>query len=157
MWYSILKLIHMLSVVIFLGNVITGLFWMHWAVKSGDFKIIHHTTRGIIKSDLYFTIPGAIVITISGLLIAMEANIQVLRIGWMLWAIILFSLSGIIYFLRVVPLQKKISKLTNDFKGNDNFDWEHFRKIYRAWDGWGIISVLTPLGAFVLMLLKVPV
>lgn len=147
----------MLSVVIFLGNVITGLFWMHWAVKSGDLKIIHHTTRGIIRSDIYFTIPGAIIITISGLLIAMEANIQVLRIGWILWPIILFSLSGIVYFLRVVPLQKKISKLTNHSGNDDNFDWDHFRRIYRSWDGWGIISVLTPLGAFVLMLLKVPV
>jgi len=157
MWYSIIKMIHLLSVVIFLGNVITGLFWMHWAVRSGDLKIIHHTTKGIIRSDIYFTIPGAIIITISGLLIAMLGNIPVFKVGWLLWPIILFSLSGIIYFLRVVPLQKKIKHLTNSDSEAGSFDWVQFRKLYKSWDGWGIISVLTPLGAFVLMLLKIPV
>ena len=58
------KLIHVLAVIIFLGNIITGLFWMRIAVKTKDLRIIHHTMNGIIMADRYFTIPGVIVITV---------------------------------------------------------------------------------------------
>jgi hypothetical protein len=34
MGYALFKVIHLLAVVIFLGNIITGLFWMHIAVKT---------------------------------------------------------------------------------------------------------------------------
>ena len=64
--YSYLKLIHLIAVMIFLGNIITGLFWMHIAVKTKDLKIISFTIKGIIKADRYFTIPGVIVITTGG-------------------------------------------------------------------------------------------
>jgi uncharacterized membrane protein len=56
MGYALFKLIHLLAVVIFLGNIITGLFWMHIAVKTRDLKIIHFTMKGIGEADRYFTI-----------------------------------------------------------------------------------------------------
>ena len=49
------KLISLLAVIIFLGNIITGLFWMRIAVKTKDVRIIHHTMNGIIMADRYFT------------------------------------------------------------------------------------------------------
>ena len=48
MEYLYLKLIHLFAVVMFLGNIITGLFWMHIAVKTKDLKITSHTMKGII-------------------------------------------------------------------------------------------------------------
>ena len=64
--YSYLKLIHVFSVMIFLGNIITGLFWMRIAVKTKDLKIITFTMKGIRDGDRYFTIPGVLVITAFG-------------------------------------------------------------------------------------------
>ena len=64
------KLIHLLAVIIFLGNIITGLFWMRIAVKTKDLRIIHDTMNGIIIADRYFTIPGVIVITVGGFMAA---------------------------------------------------------------------------------------
>src|SRR6188768_3959519 len=95
--YSYLKLIHIIAVVLFLGNIITGLFWMHFAVKTKDLKIIHHTMKVIIVADRYFTIPGVIIITAGGLLAAIYGNYPILRTGWIFWSIVLFSISGIIF------------------------------------------------------------
>jgi len=53
--YSSLKLIHLIAAMIFLGNIITGLFWMHIAIKTKDLKIIAFAMKGIIKADRYFT------------------------------------------------------------------------------------------------------
>jgi len=128
MAYSHLKLLHLLAVVIFLGNIITGLFWMHIAVKTKDLKIISHTIKGIIKADRLFTIPGVIVITVCGLLAAIYANYPILGSGWIFWSIIMFSISGIIFSYKVAPLQKKIYSLTMNKENDSGFDWTQFNK-----------------------------
>ena len=65
--YLFLKLIHVVAVIIFMGNIITGLFWMRQANKTNNFSIISFTMKGVIASDRWFTIPGVVVITPRGL------------------------------------------------------------------------------------------
>lgn len=129
---------------------------MRIAVKTKDLKIIHHTMNGIIMADRYFTIPGVIIITVGGFMAAIYGHFPILRTGWILWSIILFSISGLAFAFKVAPLQRKIYKLTLVAKNSADFDWINFRKIYLAWDIWGLIAVLTPLAAFVMMTLKIP-
>jgi uncharacterized membrane protein len=154
--YTYFKLIHLLAVVIFLGNIITGLFWMNIAVKTKDLKIIAFTMRGIIQADRYFTIPGVIIITTGGILAAISGHFPLVRTGWIFWSIILFSISGLVFAFKVAPLQKKIYHFTLHDESSGSFDWTYFQKMYGAWDLWGLIAVVTPMAAFVMMILKVP-
>ena len=154
--YTYIKLIHLLAVVLFLGNIITGLFWMHFAVKTKDLKIINHTIKGIIKADRYFTIPGVIIITAGGFMAAIHAQFPILHTGWIFWSIVMFSISGIAFGFKVAPLQKKINNLTCNKETSVDFDWGYFSKVYTSWDTWGLIALLTPLAAFVMMTLKIP-
>lgn len=154
--YTYLKLIHLLAVIIFLGNIIIGLFWMHIAVKTRDLRIINFTIKGIIKADRYFTIPGVIIITTFGILAAVYGHFPLLRTGWILWSIILFSISGLAFGFKVAPLQKMILGLTNSYENTNDFDWHYFQKKYIEWEVWGLIALITPLAAFVMMTLKIP-
>jgi uncharacterized membrane protein len=154
--YSYLKLVHLIPVMLFLGNIVTGLFWMRFAVKTRDLKIINFAIRGIIKLDRYFTIPGVIIITAGGILTAIYGHFPILRTGWIFWSIIMFSISGLAFSFKLVPLQKKIYNLTLNKETLTDFDWRNFRKIYVAWDIWGLIALLTPLAAFIMMVLKIP-
>lgn len=156
MTYTYLKLIHLFAVMLFLGNIITGLFWMYIAVKTKDLKIVNFVMKGIIKSDRYFTIPGVIIITAGGFLAAIYGHYPILKTGWILWSIILFSISGLIFSFKLAPLQKRIYNLTFEGVTSVDFDWINFRKVYLQWDIWGIFAVSTPLAAFVMMVLKVP-
>lgn len=156
MYYSYFKLIHLVAVVIFLGNIITGLFWMYVAVKTKDLKIINFTIKGIIKADRYFTIPGVILITAGGFLAAIYGQLPILKTGWIFWSIIMFSISGLAFAFKVAPLQKRIYNLTLDEETSTDFDWVNFHKAYLQWDIWGFISLLTPVLAFVMMILKIP-
>jgi uncharacterized membrane protein len=152
--YTIFKLIHILATVAFLGNIYTGLFWMNRAHRSRDLSIINHTMQTIILSDKYFTVPGVVIILIGGIGAAIQHRLPMLRLGLIFWPIVLFSLSGIVFAWKVVPLQKKISILT---KGDhDNFDWAKYVKLYNEWDLWGIIAIITPLAALAMMVLKLP-
>jgi len=154
--YSYLKLIHLFAVVIFLGNIITRLFWMRIAVKTKDLKIITFTMKGIRDSDRYFTIPGVIVITAGGFLSAIFGHFPILQTGWIFWSIVMFSISGLAFAFRVAPLQKRIYHLTLNKESSTDFDWKYFHKVYLEWDIWGLIALLTPLAAFIMMTLKIP-
>jgi uncharacterized membrane protein len=141
---------------LFLGNIITGLFWMHIAVKTKDIKIISFAMKGIIKADKYFTIPGVIVITAGGILAAIYGHFPILGTGWIFWSIIMFSISGLAFTIKLIPLQKRIYYFTLNKETSTDFDWINFRRLYAAWDTWGLIALITPLAAFAMMILKIP-
>jgi uncharacterized membrane protein len=151
MLYSYLKLIHVLAVILFLGNIITGVFWMMFAVKTKDVKIISHTMRGIIRADLIFTIPGVILLTAAGVYAAVHAHIPLLRTGWILWSIIMFSISGAAFSV-LGPLQKKIYQYTL----SEDFDWKEFNRLNTRWSIIGTVATITPLVALAMMVLKIP-
>lgn len=150
MTYLFWKLIHIVSVIMFLGNIITGLFWAARAHKTKDFKMIAATFNSIINSDKYFTMPGVIGITASGFIAAVNGGFPILGTGWILWGIILFTISGITFSMYVAPLQKKILRLAN----SGNADWVAYEKLYKQWEVWGFVATVTPIGAVIIMVLK---
>lgn len=156
MLYLVLKTIHILAVILFMGNIIIGIFWMHFAMKTNNQHLISHTMKGIIKADRYFTIPGVVVITASGIWSAITAGYPILGTGWILWSIIMFSLSGIAFAVKVAPVQQKIYKLSISPEMNTNAGKEKLRKLMTEWDIWGLVAVLAPLCSFVMMVFKFP-
>jgi len=143
--YLIWKLIHVASVIIFLGNIITGLFWAVRANKTHDFKLIASTFQGIMQSDRYFTLPGIVA--------AIHGRIPILGTGWILWPIILFSISGIIFSVYVTPLQKKIANYALNTVDSES-SWNTYEKMYKQWEVWGFSATVTPVAAMVIMILK---
>jgi len=143
--YLIWKLIHVASVIIFLGNIITGLFGAVRANKTHDFKLIASTFQGIMQSDRYFTLPGIVA--------AIHGRIPILGTGWILWPIILFSISGIIFSVYVTPLQKKIANYALNTVDSES-SWNTYEKMYKQWEVWGFVATVTPVAAMVIMILK---
>jgi uncharacterized membrane protein len=149
--YLWLKLLHMAAVIIFLGNITTGLFWHSHAARTRDPRFIAHAMDGIIRSDRIFTIPGVILIVVSGLAAAIMGGHPILRTPWILWSLVLFTVSGLAFVGRVAPLQKELRALAQD--GN-SFDWVRYQAVARRWEGWGALALVTPIAALVLMILK---
>ena len=153
--YLFLKLIHIFAVMMFVGNITLGLFWMRQASKTGDFSIISFTMKGIITSDKWFTIPGVVIITAAGFSAAIHGGLALLRTGWIFWSIVLFSLSGIIFSVKVAPLQKKILHIAVNNASRD-FSEDAYRSHLRQWETWGLLALITPLLAMIMMVLKIP-
>ena len=149
--YLILKSVHVLAVALFLGNIITGVFWRFHAHRSRDPKYIGLTFEGISRSDRFFTIPGVLLLIVTGVWAAMEGGLPLLRTGWILWSLVLFALSGLIFSVWLGPLQRQIAALA---RASAPFDWTRYEALVRRWDFWGVVATLTPLGALVLMVLK---
>ncbi len=151
MEYGIYKLIHLIAVVLFLGNTTTGLFWVRHAARRRDPAVLAHTMDGVIQSDRWFTIPGVIVIVAGGVAAAMAGGLRLLGTGWIVWSLALFSLSGIV-FMRLAPLQRRI----RDYAGGTAADWSTCASLLRRWEVIGLFSLAPVWIALALMVLKLP-
>jgi len=154
MLYLALKTLHVLAVVLFLGNIITGLFWKEHADRTRDPRIIAHALAGIIESDRLFTIPGAVLITGAGIVAGIVGDIPLLRTGWVFWGIVLFSLSGVAFGVWVAPLQRRMLNVMQAGVENSPPDWAAYQRLSRVWAFWGAVALLLPLSVLALMVLK---
>ncbi len=154
MTYLLLKLIHVVAVILFLGNIITGLFWKFHADGTRDPKVIAHAFEGIIRADRWFTIPGVIAIVVSGAGAAIQGRFPILGTGWIFWSIVLFIISGIAFSLKVAPLQVRIFNMARAGMESGQMDWNLYHALSRSWEIWGLLALLTPVAAVVLMVLK---
>jgi uncharacterized membrane protein len=151
MAYFYIKLIHILFVIIFLGNITVGLFWKMFAEKTKDPDKIDFAFKGIIKADRYFTMPGVIGITLFGIAGAMHIGYPIVGTGWIFWSIILFIISGVAFMAKLVPIQKRIASFASD---KEKFNWDEYHKLAKQWDIWGSLATITPWIAVILMVLK---
>lgn len=148
--YLALKLVHVLAVVLFVGNITVGIFWKSYADITKDPRIIVYTMHGILRADRWFTIPGIIVLVIAGVGAALVGHLPILGTGWILWAIIMLVISGVA-FGPLTRVQRQIVAL-GDQAGS--FDWNRYEALSRLWALWGLFALVTPLLAVAFMVLK---
>jgi len=154
MAYLLFKLIHVIAVILFLGNIITGLFWKFHADGTRDPKVITHAFEGIIRADRWFTLPGVVAIVAAGIGAAIQGHFPILGTGWIFWSIVLFAVSGIAFTWKVAPLQVRIVNIARAGIDSGQMDWNLYHALSRSWEIWGLIAVGTPIAAVVLMVLK---
>jgi len=152
--YLWLKLVHVLAVVAFIGNIATGVFWHRHAERTRDARIVAHAMAGVIRSDRLFTMPGVLVILASGILGAIRGGFPILGTGWILWSLVLFAVSGLVFMLRLAPLQRQMLKQAEAGAAAGRLDEAAYALLSRRWEIWGAVATLTPLGALALMVLK---
>ena len=154
MLYLVLKAAHVIGVVLFLGNIATGVFWKAHADRSGDPRTIANTLEGIIRSDRFFTIPGVIVVLLAGVGTALVGSIPILGTGWILWSIVLFSISGSAFMFRLAPLQARLADLARTGAESGQLDQPAYHALSRQWELWGLVATVAPILALLLMILK---
>ncbi len=152
MIYNIWKLVHVLAVIIFLGNITIGIFWKMQADKSTDRLKIADTFRNLIKADKIFTMPSVTLLVLFGLGTAMQGNYSLVETPWILWGIIMIIISGYAFMSKVSPLQKQIYAIASN---EEKFTWDEYLVLSRKWNVWGTIATVPPYIAVILMVLKV--
>ena len=109
-----LVLIHVISAIIFIGNIITAAFWKLKVEFSGDETHIHKTAKNIMVADYVFTLPSIITLLISGFLLAINSNYSLNEINWLTISLALFTLTEVISITLLLPLQRKMIKYSGE-------------------------------------------
>ncbi|MFO7525347.1 MAG: DUF2269 family protein [Ignavibacteriaceae bacterium] len=147
----LLKVTHIIAAILFLGNISVAILWKTLADKSRDRIRIVHTFDGIIKSDSVFTIPAVTLLIITGFGLAGMMKLSIIETGWIFLSIILVIISGVLYSIKVGPVQKKIYSLAKD---ETKFNWAEYESLSKQWNLWGSIATITPYIALIFMVYK---
>jgi uncharacterized membrane protein len=159
MLYLCLKALHVIGVVLFLGNIITAIFWKAHGDKlgdklggGGDPRARVQALDGIIRADKLFTSPGVLIILVTGVALVLVGHLSFLA-PWVLGSLALFGVAGGVFGARVKPLQKKL--LANARAGlAGQWNESEYRELSKRWRFWGWVATIAPLLALILMVLK---
>jgi len=141
--YLLLKSIHILGVIIFLGNIIVTGWWKFMADRTRDAAIIAFAQRQVTLTDFVFTTGGIVLILIGGMgnviLFAMDAWHTL----WLLWGYSLFVVSGLIWGIILLPIQIKQARMTQAF-AHDGVIPDNYWQLTRQWNIFGTIATVLP-------------
>lgn len=147
---NILKFVYSIAVLLFVGNIVSGLFWKLIADKTNDTKIIAHTFKGIFYSDRLITAPTLLIIIILNFIVNSDKYLFFLPvcISVILTA---FFVQGLLLFIFIVhPIRQKLYLLAADGHQTGEFDIIQYKKLSKKWIVFGslelapFISVLVP-------------
>ena len=100
------KVLHVLSACLFLGNVVVSGTWAFLAERTRNFEVISFSNRLVLITDLMFTLTGALLVVYTGSLMAHRYDgAPAASSAWITWSYLLFGLSGLIWALEMVPIQ----------------------------------------------------
>ena len=85
---------------------------------------------------------------------AVIGGLPILGTGWIWQSIALFAVSGLAFMLQVAPLQRRLQALASVGAGGGPWDEVAYRRLSRRWEFWGVVALVTPLAALVLMVYK---
>lgn len=146
-------ILHLLGVVLFLGNIITAIFWKVRADLKGNLAVIHSSAKNVMLADYIFTIPGLVLIIVTGNLMAAKAGFPMSGFNWITVSQTLFILSGVIWGTLLIPLQR--SMIRHSAKAIETGVLSKaYKKASLYWLIFGIAATLLPVFVLYMMIYK---
>lgn len=150
--YTVLKSLHIVGAVLFIGNIIVTGWWKTMADRTGNPVVIAFAQRQVTLTDWVFTAGGVALVLVCGIANTLLYGIP-LATPWIAWGLALFTLSGVVWVAILVPLQGSLARLSREFASGGPIPDEYWR-LERRWLVWGAIATLLPLAVIPLMVMK---
>ena len=145
------KVLHVLSACLFLGNVVVSGTWAFLAERTRNFEAISFSNRLVLITDVLFTLTGALLVVYTGSLMSHRyADAPAASQEWITWSYMLFGLSGLIWALILVPIQLRQRLLLKRFQAIT----PEYLKLSRIWQISGAVATIVPLPIVYLMIVK---
>lgn len=152
MSYTLLKALHILSMVLLFGTGLGSAFYKWMADRSGNIHHIAVTNRHVVLADWLFTTPTVIFQPISGLWMASLAGWS-LTTPWVATSLGLYFLAGACW-LPVVWLQIRMKNIAADAVAAHSELPERYWQMARCWFWLGVPAFAAMVMVVVMMVFK---
>jgi uncharacterized membrane protein len=151
--YPVLKALHVLGVVFYLGNLLVTAVWQTLADRSGDVRVAQHAQRLARSTDLVFTGGGALILLATGLHLAATLIPHFWEVRWIMEGLGFFVISVLIWAAVLMPIQARQGRLLAAAApaGPPSADYLRLGRI-RLWAG--VAAVLPAVWAIWVMVVK---
>ena len=150
---QILLAIHILSAVVFAGNIITSAFWKVRADKSGSTEAMANASRSLLMADMVFTGPGLVGLLVTGIWMVQLTGWERFQEPWLSISLVLLVVTAIIWAGGLLPLEFRMVRLARLQSNNITSD-PAYRRSSKIWSMMGGVATLIPLIILFLMVLK---
>ncbi len=149
--YLVFKSIHMLGIVLFLGNIIVTAWWKYMADRQGDPVVAAFAQRQVVLTDWIFTLGGVLLVLLGGSAMVVIGGLE--RQPWVQLGVGLFVASGVIWVLVLIPAQIKQSRMAKAFQRGMTIPPDYLQ-LSRRWLIWGTLAIVLPLMNLYVMVAK---
>lgn len=141
---KLLLFLHIAGCVLFLGNIITAAFWKVRADIKKDPHQIHQACKNVMLADYVFTLPGLLLILVSGISMALDAGYDRRGFSWLTASLALFVMTGILWLGVLIPLQRGLIKLSFEAVSKGSMPAE-YKKLSLYWAVFGTLATVLPV------------
>lgn len=150
--YLALKSVHLLGVVLSVGNIVVTGWWKVAADRTRDPAIVAFAQRQVTATDWVFTLGGMVLVAVGGIGNAWLADLP-LTTGWTGVGNGLFLLSGVVWVAILIPVQMRQHRMALGFADGGPIP-PHYWRLCRQWIFWGTVATLLPLAVIPVMVWK---
>jgi len=148
----LLKFLHVLGAILLVGNGMVSALWKGLADRTADPRIVARAQRSVAVADWVFTLPGALLILVTGLarmgdLGGMSAQ------PWIQRGLELYALVALLWLAVLVPVQVKQGRLAKGFAAGGELP-PAYRRLRFIWNLVGGIMLILMLVALAFMVLR---
>lgn len=142
--YLLLRTLHILAATLFLGNIVVTAVWKTLADPTKDPRIIAYAQRLVNVTDLLFTGPAVVLVTVTGLLMAPTLGGLVDGPAWLMTGLLLMGLSTLLWLMVLIPVQVRQGRMARAFAADGEIPAAYWR-LNRVWAVVGTIATILPL------------
>ena len=151
--YLTLKLVHIISSIIFVGNIVVTALWKLMADRTRHPSVVAFGQRQVNVTDFIFTSIGGGVMLVTGLMMSARFAEEFWTIPWLAWGLGLFLGSTLLWMLVLIPIQVKQAQLVRSFAKSKEIPVQYWR-LERIWLASGVIAISLPLISMYFMVFK---
>jgi uncharacterized membrane protein len=150
--YLIVKWVHILSSTLLFGTGLGSAFYMFFASRTRDARVVAVVARYVVVADFLFTTPTVILQPLSGLYLVQLAGFDLTR-PWLARSIGLYLLAGACW-LPVVWMQMRMRDMAREAADSGAALPERYWRYLRVWVALGVVAFLSLMYVFYLMVAK---
>ena len=152
MEYLVIKWVHIVSSTMLFGTGLGSAFYMFFASRTRDPRVIAVVVKYVVIADWLFTTPTVILQPASGLYLVHKAGFPLIT-PWLSWSIALFLLAGAAW-LPVVWMQLRMRNMAQQAASAGNSLPARYWSFLRAWVALGVVAFVALVVVFYLMVVK---
>ena len=147
-----LKVVHILAVVVLLGNLLMAPFWRKRLVALGGVQARAVANRSVRVADLIFTLPGWVVVLATGIMLIIYRGMQG---GWLHLSLLLFLGWLIFWHMLVLRARKAMIAQAEEVASGGQAPPE-LAQHERQWQQWSYLAAGIAVLILILMVVQPP-
>jgi len=150
--YLVAKWLHVLSSTVLFGTGIGSAYYLFFASRGGDPRVIAHVARRVVIADWLFTTTTIVFQPLSGLYLAHVARFP-LTSFWIVASFALYVIAGACW-MPVVLIQMRMQRIAEDAAARGAPLPPLYGTLFAVWTALGIPAFLALVVVFWLMVAK---